>query len=91
MLHCGIRITALPAPGVLRGRLRDYVLLDSFQSAQGTSIMTIIRALLGRFRPAAPALGTIAIGNMTDVQLRRTGLSKAEMLHRTFSGLMTCG
>ncbi|WP_188078207.1 hypothetical protein [Aquicoccus porphyridii] len=28
----------------------------------------------------------LALGNMTDAQLRRAGLSKAEILHRTFSG-----
>ncbi len=28
----------------------------------------------------------LALGDMTDAQLRRAGLSKAEILHRTFSG-----
>ncbi|MDQ2091322.1 hypothetical protein [Marimonas arenosa] len=52
--------------------------------------MTRIRAFAARFLPA-PRFSDIAIGEMTDIQLRRAGLSKAEVLHRTFSGLTTCG
>ena len=52
--------------------------------------MTAIRALFARLLPAAPHYTDIAVGNMTDSHLRRTGLSKAEILHRTFSGLSTC-
>ncbi len=45
------------------------------------------------FHFAAQALFTlprhsdIALGDRTDQQLRRSGQSKAEILHRTFSGL----
>ena len=52
--------------------------------------MTAIRALFAWLRPAAPSYADIAVGNMTDIHLRRTGLSKAEILHRTFAGLTTC-
>ena len=52
--------------------------------------MTAIRALFARLLPAAPQYADIAVGNMTDSHLGRTGLSKAEILHRTFSGLSTC-
>ena len=53
--------------------------------------MTNIRAFAARLFPAKSRFSDIAIGEMTDSQLRRSGLSKAEMLHRTFSGLSTCG
>ena len=53
--------------------------------------MTAFRAFAARFLPAAPRFNDIAIGQMTDSQLRRAGLSKAAMLHRAFSGLCTCG
>jgi len=66
------------------------VKVKTSQNAQGTRIMTAIRALFARLLPAAPQYADIAVGNMTDSHLRRTGLSKAEILHRTFSGLSTC-
>ena len=53
--------------------------------------MTSLRAFAARFLPGTRSFNDVAIGNMTDSQLRRAGLSKAEMLHRTFSGLSTCG
>ena len=53
--------------------------------------MTFFRALTARLFPAAPRFFDIAIGEMTDVQMRRSGLNKAATLHRTFSGLSTCG
>ena len=36
---------------------------------------------------ALPRYNDIAVGNMTDSQLRRSGQTKAQILHRTFSGL----
>ena len=53
--------------------------------------MNMFRALTSLFAPAAPRFSDVALGNLTDTQLRRAGLSKAEMLHNTFSGLTTCG
>lgn len=53
--------------------------------------MTTLRAIAARFFPAAPRFDTVAIGDMTDSQLSRAGLSRAGMLHHTFSGLTTCG
>ena len=53
--------------------------------------MTNFRAFTARLFPATRRFSDIAVGEMTDSQLRRAGLSKAEMLHRTFSGLSTCG
>jgi hypothetical protein len=53
--------------------------------------MTKFRTFAARFFPATPRFSDIAIGDLTDSQLRRSGLNKAEMLHRTFSGLSTCG
>lgn len=35
----------------------------------------------------APRYSDAALSDMTDAQLRRTGYSKAEIVHRTFSGL----
>lgn len=51
--------------------------------------MSIFRTLIARVRPASTHAFDIAVSDMTDSQLRRSGLSKAEMLHRTFSGLST--
>lgn len=53
--------------------------------------MTLFRAFAARIFPVAPRFTDIAIGDLTDSQLRRAGLNKAEVLHRTFSGLSTCG
>ncbi|WP_161594548.1 hypothetical protein [Marimonas lutisalis] len=47
--------------------------------------MQFLFAFTGRARRAR--FNDLALGSMTDDQLRRTGLSKAEILHRTFSGL----
>ena len=53
--------------------------------------MTKFRAIAARIFQVAPRFSDIAVGEMTDSQLRRSGLSKAELLHRTFSGLSTIG
>jgi len=53
--------------------------------------MTFFRALATRLFPAAPRFSDIAIGDLTDIQMRRSGLNKAATLHRTFSGLSTYG
>ena len=53
--------------------------------------MTTLRTFAARFLPGTRDFTAVAVGNMTDMQMQRAGLSKAEMLHRTFSGLSTCG
>lgn len=53
--------------------------------------MTKIRALMAFLMPAAPRFHDIAVGDLTDNQLRRSGLNKAELLHVRFSGFHTCG
>ncbi|MDU8926511.1 hypothetical protein RXV86_03850 [Alisedimentitalea sp. MJ-SS2] len=53
--------------------------------------MTSFRAFAARFLPGTRNFNDVAIGDMTDAQLRRSGLNKAEMLHRTFAGLSTNG
>lgn len=52
--------------------------------------MTFFRAIVTLFSTPQRDFSDVAIGTMTDTQMRRTGLSKAEVLHRTFSGLSTC-
>ncbi len=52
--------------------------------------MNLFRALKALMFSTKPRFSDIAIGNMTDIQMRRSGLNKAATLHHTFSGLSTC-
>lgn len=53
--------------------------------------MTKIRAIAAFFMPSSRRFSDIAIGDLTDSQLRRSGMNKAELLHIRFSGFHTCG
>lgn len=53
--------------------------------------MTKFRAFAAFFMPSTPRFTDIAIGEMTDSQLRRAGISKSELLHVKFSGLSSYG
>lgn len=88
--RCGGCIAGLPALVVLTDHGAPYVRGKIFKIAQGTCTMTRIRAFAARLFTSRPRFSDVAIGDMTDSQMRRTGLSKAEVLHRTFSGLSTC-
>jgi hypothetical protein len=46
----------------------------------------MFHALMRAVAPT-PRFNDAALSDMTDAQLRRTGYSKAEIVHRTFSGL----
>lgn len=52
--------------------------------------MNLFLAITARLFPVTHRFSSIAIGNLTDTQMRRSGLTKAAALHRTFSGLTTC-
>jgi hypothetical protein len=56
----------------------------------GRQTMKTLSQIASRLFSTKTDYDAIAIGQMTDIQMHRAGVSKAVFLHQTFSGLSTC-